>query len=102
VTLVVADQLSGDAEHHMAVEVLIVGHQDLRDQRLEARLVGEEMQMGGAVRVTAPGAQHVAHGAIGRHRIAGRPDRAERKSALAVGGELAAQVYVCLRLVLFS
>src|ERR1700730_15394337 len=37
---VIADEVAGDAELYVVVDMLVVGRIDLRDQRLEARLVG--------------------------------------------------------------
>ena len=69
---IVADQMAGDAELHVGVDELVVLHIDLRDQRLEAVLAGEEMQMRGPHVVAALRAQQVAGRPIDRDRIAGR------------------------------
>ena len=47
VAQVVADEVAGDAELHVGLDVRIVRGVDLRDERLEAVLAGEEMQMRG-------------------------------------------------------
>ncbi len=58
-------------------------HVDLRDQRLEALLGGEEMQMRGPHVVAALRAQQVADRAVDRDRIAGRLHAAEADVAVA-------------------
>src|SRR5215211_954539 len=100
VALVVADEMAGDAELHVGVETRIVVDVDLRDQRLEPVLGGEEMQVRGAHVVAALRAQELAHRAVDGNRVAGRLDAAEAEAAVAVGDELAAQVHVRLHRVL--
>ena len=99
-TDIVADQMAGDAKLHVGFQKLVVLHVDLRDQRLEAVLGGEEMQMRGAHVVAPLRAQQVAGRSVDRDRIARRLDAAECDVAVGIGGELAAQVHVGLHRVL--
>src|SRR4029079_13141470 len=70
------------------------------DQRLEARLVGQEMQVRRAHIVPALRAQKFPYRAVNRDRIAGGLDAAETDAAVRVGEEFAAQVHVGLQRVL--
>ncbi len=97
---VVADEMAGDAELHVGLQELVVLHVDLRDQRLEAVLAGEEVQVRRPHVVPALGAQEIAGRAIDRDRIAGRLHAAKTDVAFSVGEELAAQVHVGLHRVL--
>src|SRR3954470_2111051 len=45
---IIADEMPRDAELYVGLEELVILHVDLRDQRLEAVLDGEKMQMRGA------------------------------------------------------
>ena len=76
-TDIFADQVLGDAELHVGFDVLVVGVIDLRDERLEALLVGEKMQVRRAHIVPALGAQEFTDRAVDRNRIAGRFNAAE-------------------------
>ena len=74
--------------------------EDLRDQRLAARLGDHEMNMRRPVRMAQLRAQQIADRAMRRHGIACRPHRAEMVAPARVGGEQAAQVHLRLLRVL--
>ncbi len=80
-----ADQPPRHAEGRVALQVLVVVGEDLRDQHLVARLAHHEVQVRGPVRDGVVGPQQHAAGAVGRHRVAGRPHAAEVKAALRIG-----------------
>src|SRR5262249_8610907 len=61
---VVAEEVTGDAELHVAVDEPVVGHIKLRDQRLEAVLAGEHMQMRGPHVMATLRAQQLTGGTI--------------------------------------
>src|SRR5215467_12848494 len=88
---VIADEVAGNAELNVGLEIGIVVDVDLRDQRLEPVLGGQEVQMGGPHVVTALRPQQLADRTIDRDRIAGRLDAAEPEMAVGVGDKLATQ-----------
>src|SRR5215813_9489542 len=65
---VVADEVAGDAELDVALEIGIVVDVDLRDQRLEPVLGGQEVEMGGPHVVAPLPAQQLADRAVDRDR----------------------------------
>src|SRR5262249_21997516 len=67
---VIADEMARDAELHVGLDELVVRDVELRDQRLEAVLAGEEMKMRRAHIVPALRAQEVPGRAVDRDRIA--------------------------------
>src|SRR5690242_14210967 len=92
--------MAGDAELYVGFDVLVVGHVELRDQRLEARLVNQKMKVSGPHIVAAERAQQFADWAVDRNWITGRLDAAEADMTVRVGGELAAQIHVGLNRIL--
>ena len=96
VTLEAADDRLLHAEGDVGLQVLVVVDEDLGDQRPVPGGRDDEVDMGWPVRVPVLLAQQMADRAVGRHRVAGRPHRAEPEAALAVGAEAAAQVHVGL------
>src|SRR5262249_53744960 len=97
---VVADEMAGDAELHVAVDEFVVLDVELRDQSLEPLLAGKEMKMRGAHIVPALRAQEVAGRPVDGDRIARGLDAAKADAALRVGEKFAAQVHVGLHGVL--
>src|SRR5579862_1114628 len=87
---IIADEVAGDAELGIGFEVLVLGIVELRDQRLEARLVNQKVKMRRPHIVPALRAQQLADRAVDRDRITGRLDTAEADVAAGVGGELPA------------
>src|SRR5271157_5330437 len=96
----ITEQMAGDAELYVAIDVFVIRRIDLRNQRLESDLVSQEMQMRWAHVVPALRTQKLAHRAVDRNRITGRLDAAETDMAFRVGDKLAAQIHVGLARVL--
>src|SRR3974377_1330617 len=82
---VVADQMAGDAELHIGLDVLVVGHVELRDQSFEARLINQKMQVSGAHIVAPLRAQQFADRAVDRNGITRRLEAAEADMAVRSG-----------------
>src|SRR5260370_35934379 len=91
-TDIVPDQAARHAKLGIGLKVRVVVGIDLRNVRLESRLVDQEMQMRRAHVGAALGAQEIAHRPVDRYRIAGRLDAAERDVTVGIGGGLAAPV----------
>src|SRR5690349_12435703 len=89
-----------DAELHVSVDVLVVGHVELRDQSLEARLIDQKMQVSGAHIVASLRAQQFADRTVDRNGISRRLDAAKADMTVRIGRELAAQIHVGLYRVL--
>ena len=53
---IAADQRAGHAVNNVGFEVLVVVDEDLRDQRLEARLIAEDVQVRRPVDARGPAA----------------------------------------------
>src|SRR5215510_8403719 len=97
---VVADEVAGDAELHIGLEIGIVIDVDLRYQRLEPVLGGQEVQMRGPHVVAPLLAQQLADRSVDRNGIAGGFHAAKGEMAVRIGDELSAQVHVGLHRVL--
>src|SRR5437660_6220687 len=69
---VLADQRARDAELHIGLEVRIIARIDLRELRLEARLVDQEMNVRRPQVMPSLRAQQVAHRSIHGNRVPGR------------------------------
>ena len=95
-----AEQRARDAELSVGMHPRIVVGVDLSDQRLEAGLETERVDMRRPIGMAALRLQQPADDAVGRDRVAGRLDGAEPDLATRVGGEGAAQVHVDLAFVL--
>src|SRR5688572_24689690 len=77
--------------------MLIVGHEDLRNQYLESGLEHQEMHVRRPEGVAALSIQQLPdYVAVGWNRVAGGFDAPEAERPSLVGGELAAQVHVRL------
>src|ERR1700733_11648303 len=77
VAAIVADEVAGDPEDDIALQVLIVVHEDLGDHGFEAWLVAEHLQVRRTVGMTTLGAQQLPGWSMGRHGITGGLDRTE-------------------------
>ena len=74
---VLADQRSRDAELHIGLEIRIIARIDLRELRLEAGLVDQEMNVRRPQIMPSLRAQQVAHRSIHGNRVPGRFHAAE-------------------------
>lgn len=92
--------MARDAEDDIALEPLVLSHEDLGDEGLVALLEAEEVQVRRPIRLAPLRAQQFPDRAIGRDGVAGRPDRAERETTVGIGLELAPQVHVGLPVIL--
>src|SRR6185437_4519810 len=97
---IVANQRAGDAELRVGFELGIVRRIDLRNQRLEAFLEDQEMQMRRAEIVPVRDPQQITDGTFDWDRIAGWLYAAETEMTMTIGHELAAQIHVGLLRVL--
>ncbi len=82
-----ADQAVLDAEHHVAVEILVTGDEHMGHELLEAGRRDHEMHMRGPPGMAALHLQHLADRAVMRDRIGRRLDRPEMEAAVGVGVE---------------
>src|SRR5580658_9599154 len=85
VAYVIANQVAGDAELHIGVDVRVLRIVKLRDQRLEAGLVDQEMQVRGPHIVPAGGTQQLADRTVDRDRVAGGLYAAKANVSVLVG-----------------
>src|SRR5436305_14405526 len=92
--------MARDAELHVGLDVLVVGYVELRDQRLEARLVDQKMQVRGPHVMAAQRTQQFADRAVDWNRVSRGFDAAEADMAVRIGGEFAAQIHVGLNRIL--
>src|SRR5712671_293509 len=100
VAYIIADEAARHAELRIGFEKLVVLHVDLRDQRLEAFAVCEEMQVRRPHIVPALCTQEIADRAVDRDRVAGGFHAAKRDMTVLVGDEYAAQIHVGLHRIL--
>ena len=63
--LVAADQVTGHAEDDVRFKILVILDEDLGNQGLEARLVGEDVEVRGTVGMAALRPQEIANRAVG-------------------------------------
>src|SRR5258708_11524595 len=89
-----------DAEHDVRGDAVVVVGEYLRDERLVAVLRNHEVDVRGAVRVSALRTQHLAARAVGGNGIARGTHRAEMESSFRIRLETSARVVVRLVLVL--
>src|SRR5579885_3003306 len=90
---VITDERAGDAELHIAIELLVVIDIDLRDQRFESVFENQEVQVRRTKIVPLAGTDKVAHRTINRDRIARRLDAAKAEIPVFAGGEFAAEIH---------
>src|SRR6478672_45678 len=79
-------------EHGVAVEIWILGHEQVRDQRLESLVRDHEVYVGRAVGVAPGGLQHVPDRSVIWNRVERRDDRPEPEPAGGVGDEPGAEL----------
>src|SRR3954451_18721197 len=82
-----ADQAVLDAEHHVAVEILVAGHEHMGHELLEAGRRDHEMHVRRAPGMAALDRQHVPNCAVMWDRIGSRLDRPEIEAAVRPGVE---------------
>ena len=96
VALEVDDQQLLDREHRVRIEIGRAGHEQMRRDRLVALRRDDHVDVPRPVGMAPHLVQHPADRAVGRHRVKGRPDRAEPVAALSIGPELAAAEHLGL------
>jgi hypothetical protein len=100
VSLVVADQMLRNSKNNVALQPLVTVDEDLRDKSLVVRLVGEEMQVCGPIRVPDLRAKEFTARTVGWDRIPCRFYRSEREPSFDICNEFSSEVHVRLARVL--